>query len=301
MVTTETDASGRLLLEDSAPKQAQKKVQRAGIEMKSVTAEYHDTPSRVGALMNVSAYEALRQDTAAILNGFAWLTERYLEAEPGKRRGTVDVLVNVSSLAVTLPVILFHRAEGPFDRHGQLPTFVANLFKAGRGLFSVAVDMANDDRYRSATVTALEVVEFADRKSHFKRANTSRVCAAPTRLIERTIDAILTGTGADAGRSGLGELVDFSTLWAYHSVERKFSRSCRDYGYMLEGLSRGSTTRPEQLFGAVVEVEGRPWTFGRLTEAFVEYANVVQAELNRILGRAQDATPVTLNEALRLL
>ena len=301
MVATQTDASGRLLLEDSAPRQAQKKVQRAGVEMRSAAAPYHDTPSRVGGLMNVSAYEALRQDTAEILNGFAWLTERYLEAEPSRRRASVDVLVHASGLAVALPVILFHRAEDPFDPHGQLPTFVANVFKAGRGLFSVAIDMANDDRYRSATVTAAEVVEFADRKSHFKRANTSRVCAAPTRLIERTIDSILTGTGTDAGRSRLGELVDFSMLWAYHSVERKFSRSCRDYGYMLEGLSRGPNTRPEQLFGEVVQVDGRPWTFGRLTQAFVEYANVVQAELNRILGRAENAAPVTLNEALRLL
>ena len=128
------------------------------------------------------------------------------------------------------------------------------------------------------------------------------MCAAPTRLIERTIAAILTGQGAEPAKSGLAGLVDFPGLWSCYSVQRKFSRSCSDYRYVLENLTRtvgGSDSK--RMFGSMVQVEGKTWSFGALTDAFVEYANMVQNALNRLLGRAEDAPAITFEEVLRIL
>ena len=63
-LSDQTDETGRLLLEDSAPPPAIRRAERAGISMETVTCAYPDTPSRVGGRMNASAYDALRRDTA---------------------------------------------------------------------------------------------------------------------------------------------------------------------------------------------------------------------------------------------
>ena len=97
-------------------------------------------------------------------------------------------------------------------------------------------------------------------------------------------------------------MVDFPALWAFYSLQRKFSRSCSDYRYVLENLTRtAGGSDPKRLFGSMVQVEGRTWSFGALTDAFVEYANIVQNDLNRLLGRAEDAPAITFEEVLRIL
>ncbi len=194
-VTDQTDENGRLLLEDSAPKRARKRAQGAGVAMKTVKCPYHDTPSRLGGDMNASAYEALRRDMGQVLDGFAWLAERYLEVERGQPRASVQVLLDTSNLAITLPLLLFHRNPDGVPAHGALPSYVASLFKAGRGLFSVAFDLRNT-RGPGPAFTVADVVSCAEEKGHFARPESGRVCAVPTRLIERTIDAILTGRPA---------------------------------------------------------------------------------------------------------
>ncbi|HSH23332.1 MAG TPA: hypothetical protein VK975_04635 [Acidimicrobiales bacterium] len=295
-----TDEHGRLLLEDSASRGAQKRVKRAGVAMRSERCRYPDSPSRQGGEMNVSAYEALRRDLGEVLDGFGWLAERYLQLNPTGRT-TVQGLLDVSNLGTTVPLVLFHRSEQALPAHGSLPSPVASIFKASRGIFSAAIDMLNQSSDPAATVSVVDVVGFAEAHGHFRRAETGRVCAAPTRLIERVIDAILTGQGADPTRSVLGELVDFADLWAFYVRHNSFSQASSTYKFVLNNLTKAGDVPPERLFGATVQVEGRSWSFGDFTRAFVDHANAVQAELNSVLGRADPGPALAMEAVLRIL
>ncbi len=298
----QTDEHGRLLLEDSAPRQAQKRVKRAGVAMAEARCDYADSPSRLGGRMNVSAYEALRRDTAEVLNGFAWLAELRSSADPTPGRGTLAGLVDVANLGSTLPLVLFHRGHDQVPAQGALPAFLASVFKASRGLFSGAVAMLNDGRQASAVVTTAEVMVFAEEHGHFRRTETQRVCAAPTRLIARTIDAVLTGEGAEAGRSRLGHEVDGTQLWRFFSLHDSFSQAMSNYRFVLDNLTRQHPgAQPEALFGVVVTVGDRTGTFGDLTDALAHHATRVQSELNQVLGRSGELAPLTLPALLRML
>jgi hypothetical protein len=300
-VRDQTDETGRLLLEDSAPEMAKRKAERAGVPMTTETCPYRDTPSRLGGLMNTSAYDALRHDTADMLNGLAWLTTQYGALDPS-RKSTARGLMDCSHLGLTLPLILFYRAENPFPPHGALPSYVASIFKASRGLFSAAVDFYNKKGPPERSVSAAEVVAFAEAERHLVRPNTRRVCAAPTRLIDRTIGVILTGEGADPSRSHIGDLVNFSTLWEFYTYEDSFGEALSQYRFMLNRLTEsGAGSDPRRLFEARILDEGDSRSFGEYTEAFLEQANQVQTELNRLLGRAANASPVTFEDVLRLL
>jgi hypothetical protein len=297
----QTDVKGRLVLEDSAPKRAIKNAKRAGVAMKTSPCPYDDTPSRSGGLMNTSAYEALRRDTAEILNGFAWLTTRYLALDPS-RRSTVRLLFDISYAGVTLPLVLFHRRPDPVAPHGALPTYVASICKASRGVVSASVDMLNKAGPPSRVVSAAEVVKFADEEGHLRRPQTERACAAPTRLIERTIEVILTGETADPDKSGLAELIDFDILWAFCSTQDGFSQSVSRYKYLLNELvEQGVAQDPNQLFAARVDVDGRTQTFGAISEAMVGQANATQSRLNRILGRSDSTIPFAFEDLLQML
>ncbi|MGH9149060.1 MAG: hypothetical protein ACRD0F_01805, partial [Acidimicrobiales bacterium] len=214
-LSDQTDENGRLLLEDSAPRKARKRAEKAGVAMRTTRCTYADSPLRVGGLMNASAYDALRHDTAEMLNGFAWLAGGYLAIHPA-HKGTTRGLFDVANMGVTLPLVLFHRAEGAIAHHGQLPSWVGSLFKASRGVFSATVDLGNRSG-PGAALTAAETVAFAEEAGHLRRPETARVCAAPTRLIERTIAVMLTGEGADPSRSHLGQWLDFALLWRFYS------------------------------------------------------------------------------------
>ncbi|HEX3541860.1 MAG TPA: hypothetical protein VHT75_15610 [Acidimicrobiales bacterium] len=298
-IDDQTDENGRLLLEDSASGDAQRAARRRGIPMQSGSSPYRDTPSRFGGRMNVSAYEAFRPDVAGVLDGFAWLAEQ---------RSTVDAatpasaqrLYEASYLGLTLPLVLLHRAVAPFRPHDELPAVVASIFKASRGLFAVAVAMRNDGVGRHEELPAAAVVDFAERGGHFVRRQPRRVCAAPTRLIERTIGVILTGGGADAAASQLPEWVAFASLWRCYRVQDELSEALSTYRYVMDQLTRSApASRPEQLFPRLVP--GSPGTFGQLTEAVLAHANSAQAQLNRLLGRAGDAPPIGFPDLLRLL
>lgn len=300
-VDDETDEHGRLLLEDSAPKRAIKQTARAGIPMQTKACPYRDTPSRHGGDMNISAYEALRRDTTEVLNGLAWLHRQYVEQEPGTR-GTVQALTDISKLGVTLPLVMFHRARDPVSPYGQLASFIAAIFKACRGMYFSGFDLRADGDNPRAEVSAPEVVAFADDSGHFKRPQTGTVCAAPTRLIERTVAVVLTGTGADPQASSLGKHLTFDMLWDFFRLERAFNDNLSRYGYVLEQLwQRGKTTDSSDLFDQTITVSGNRGRFGDFTEAFLDYANNAQALLNRTLGRAENAPPLTFQDIVRAL
>lgn len=309
----QTDSAGRLLLEDSAPVPAVRQAERAGIAMTTSVCEYPDTPSRRGGLMNTSAYDALRADTAPVLRGFAWLSSRFLEQRP-RRRDTVESLLHVSNLGVTLPLVLFFRTRNPVAPHGVLPPFIASLFKASRGVFSAAVDMVNRKGGAHLT-TAEEVLAFAEEHGHLARPATGRVCAAPSKLIGTNIAAMLAGDPAEAARSDMGELVDFDELWEFYTTQETFSQAVSQYRHTLDRLlsagqgpvrvthDPGADLRRSirQLAGLVVTEGGRTGTFGQLTEAMIIHANTVQASLNRALGREELARPLSFDDLARLL
>lgn len=299
-VSDQTDATGRPLLEDSAPKRARKDAERRGVAMKSVRCDYADSPSRLGGRMNISAYEALRRDTAEILNGFAWLATNRTAQDPATRN-TVRTYFDVTYLGLNLPLVMFHRAHAPVAAAGALEPFVASLFKASRGMFSAAVDLLNEQG-PAARITEADVVAFAERRGHLARRETERVCAAPTRLIERTIAVILTGEGADAAKSGLPALVDYPMVGEFSRLQDSLSTALSTYGFLLHQLMESTGVRdPRQLFGATVLVDGRPRPFGFVSESLVEHANLVQVDLNRVLGRAGDPPPLAFDDVLRLL
>jgi len=298
-ITDETDEHGRLLLEDSAPERAIRRAVRAGIAMEATACPYRDTPSRHGGQMNTSAYEALRRDTAEILDGLAWLGEQYRAVLPGER-STVQGLSDLSKLGITIPLVLFHRGRHPVRRHGELPSYVAAIFKASRGMFSAAFDMVA--KVGPGPTTAAEVVAFAEEHGHLRRAQTATVCAAPTRLIQRTVSVMLTGEGAQPASSRLGELVAFEPLWNAFRVERAFNQNLSRYGYVLDQLTAaGRRTDDPALFDETIRVAGGMGNFGDFTAAFLRYANQAQAMLNRALERAENAPPMTFTDVLRAL
>ncbi len=301
-LSDQTDEHGRLLLEDSAPRQAQKRLRRSGIPMTEAQCDYPDSPSRLGGRMNVAAYEALRHDVAEVLDGFAWMAELRAGGAPAFDRASLQALIDVANLGSTLPLVAFHRTQREVPAHGALPTFVASIFKASRGLYSGAVAMLNDGREPATTVTTNEVMAFAEGQGHFRRTETDRVCAAPTRLIARTIEAVLTGTGAEPGRSRLGDHLDAGELWSYFSLHDHFSETLSTYRFVLANLSEDHPgAGVEELFGAPVEVGGRRGTFGDFTDAVIHTATVTQDRMNEVLGRSPDAPPLTLPGLLQIL
>lgn len=300
-VTDETDVAGRLLLEDSAPRRARKRIESGGVPMRSVPSTYEDSPSRSGGLMNASAYEALRRDTGALLDGFAWLAEGYQALQPANR-ATRQGLVDVSNMGLTLPLVLFRRGQAPLPRHGGLPTMVASLFKASRGVFSAAVDLVN--RAGPGPTTAAQVVAFAEANGNLVRPQTGRVCAAPTRLIERAIDVMLTGAaaGAEAARSELAELVRFEYLWRFYELQEQFNEAMNRYRWFLAHASQHGARRDQAtLFASEIDEDGRRYTFGDLTAGFLDHVNGLQARMNLSLGRSADAPPITFESVLGIL
>jgi hypothetical protein len=294
-----TDQSGRLLLEDSASRPARRAALRAGVPMKSSKCPFHDTPSRVGGPMNLSAYEALRADTAGILDGFAWLTSQLLSTQ-GSSANSIQLLYDVSYLGITVPLLLFHRAVDPVPPYQSLPTVVASLFKASRGLFSVAVALLNENGPPSRAIDAAQVVAFADQHGHFVHPAPRRVCAAPTRLIERTISVILSGDGANGSASALGEMVAFPELWRFYRVQDDLAQALSTYGFIRGRLfPPGDTTSLKESF--LRSVPGTTGTFGQLTEAMLGHVNSAQVELNRLLGREGAAAPLGVQQLIALL
>lgn len=296
VLTDQTDETGRLLLEDSAPRQAIKKAERAGISMATEPAPYQDTPSRFGGPMNAAAYEALRHDTADILSGFAWLAANHHQRAPHET-GAPRRLYAVSYLGVSLVHLLFHRADDPVPPHGKLPSYIASIFKASRGIFSFSVQLEND-LGPSKAMTAAEVVRYAEEKRQFLRPDTGRVCAAPTRLIERTLEAILL-QGPPADRSALPELVDFDALWEFYRQQDVVGEALSRFRVVAE---RMSTADPSRLFHTVIPggpAQGQ--TFGAFAEATARQVNDAQAAMNRALGRRENAKAVGLEELLRML
>jgi hypothetical protein len=301
-LSDQTDEDGRLLLEDSAPRQAQKRLRRSGIAMTEACCDYADSPSRLGGRMNVAAYEALRHDVAEVLDGFAWLAELRAGGAPGVGRASLQALIDVANLGSTLPLVAFHRTQRQVPAQGALPAFVASIFKASRGLFSGAVAMLNDGYEPEANLTSEEVLTFVEAQGHFRRTETERVCAAPTRLIARTIEAVLTGRGAESARSALGDHLDADDLWLYFSLHDSFGQALSTYRFVLANLSEDHPgAGVEELLGAPVEVGGRKGTFGDFTDAVIHTATVTQNRMNEVLGRAGDAPPLTLPGLLQIL
>lgn len=299
-VRDQTDENGRLLLEDAAPKSARRRVHKAGIAMEMVPCPHKDTPSRYGGPMNLSAYEALRHDMGEVLDGFTWLAGHYLELQPA-RRSTVRGLFDVSYVGLTLPLVLFYRGRDPLPPHRHMPSFIASMFKASRGVFSAAVDMLNR-RGPAARVSASEVVRFADEHGHLLRADTRRACAAPTRLIERTVEVILTGHGGDAGNSRLGAFVEFGRLWDFYSLQDSFSRAISNYRILLDDIAaQTGSPDPAKLFDVMVPSGGRIRSFGEVTDGVVRQANDIQRNMNAVLERADDAPSIDFEDLLGML
>lgn len=299
-VRDQTDDTGRLLLEDSAPKKARKEAVKAGVAMKTATADFHDTPSRVGRAMNVSAYEAVRHDLPQVLDGFAWLVTNYTKLYPDRAR-SARALYDTSHMGLSLPPLLFYRADDPVGPYKKLPSHIASLFKASRGLFSVAVDLVNDAGSDGGRLTGAKVVAFAEATGNFRREATGRTCAAPTRLIERAVDVVLSGDGADAGRAELPRFVDFERLWEFCAIEDAFGEALSRYRFMLESAAGGDAYRhPRELLDRrVAEAGGQ--RLGALTDSLLNHVNMLQDELNRLLARGRCPRPLTFEAVIGLL
>lgn len=299
-IRDQTDTDGRLLLEDSAPRKARRRAEKGGIAMKTVPCTYTDSPSRLGGTMNISAYEALRQDTAAILNGFAWLRANYLRLHP-TRRGTVQAFFDVGNLGITLPLVLLYRGQDPVPPYGMLPTYIASIFKASRGVFSAAVDLLNTSGPPLRTITANEVMAFAEERGHFTREETKRVCAAPTRLIERCIGVFVTGEGGDPATSELGTCLRFGDLWEFYRLQDEFGQALSNYRFLLDKLRHAGMTDINQMFAEMVPDHGQIRTFGEVTERLVGRANAIQDQLNALMGRRAGVAPLSLERLVAML
>ena len=298
-ITDQTDDKGRLLLEDSAPVKAIEKVEAGGISMESVPVPYEDSPSRRGGRMNMAAYDALRRDTAEILSGFAWLTRSYLEKFPD-RDGTTRALYDISYVGITLPQVLFHRAKSPIPPYVKLPSFIAAIFKASRGVFYVSVDLMN--RFgETHRMSAEEVVAYAEANGNLIRSETGRACAAPTGLIRRTLAVMLSGEGGDPAKSTLPKFVDFEKLWRFHKLQDRFAEALNAYGYFLKDLTGGVEAASPSAMLEAVSLHGGMASFAARTEEMLEAANAAQAALNRALGRSDNAADIGLDDLMAML
>lgn len=299
----ETDAEGRLLLEDSAPSRARRLAERRGVAMATETCTYPDSPSRQGGQYNVSAYEALRAQLGPMLCGFSWLAENYRQRCPD-RAETVAALYDTSYLAMHLPLVLFHRLPDPIEAQGALPPYVAAMFKAARGIFSATINLTNQPGSRDRPLTAAQALDFAESKGHLRRRQTGRVCAAPQRLIERTLGVMLTGRGADPAGCDLATLVDFDQLWRFHLAHERLNDQLNGYRSVLErAMAAGGAGGPDPrtLFATPVTIGTARTTLGAHTQAVVTSLGEIQAELNAVVGRQGPNPGVTFEELTKLL
>jgi len=299
----ETDAAGRLLLEDSAPADARRRAERAGVAMVTATCAYPDSPSRQGGELNRSAYDALREELGPMLRGFAWLAGHYLEDHP-ERRQSPRCLYDVSYLAMHLPIVVFRRAEAPVAPHGALAPWVAAMFKASRGIFSASVNLLNRSGAGGggeAPLTAAKATAFAEEHGHLVRRQTGRVCAAPTRLIERTLGVMLTGQGADPEGVDLGALVPYEDLWHFHTTHERLNDALGRYRTTLEQAMATAGPDPRTLFATSVVLAGERLSLGAATQRCIEEVSELQTELNDILGRRGRLGPLSFDELTKLL
>ncbi|MGH2773339.1 MAG: hypothetical protein ACRDIU_09425, partial [Actinomycetota bacterium] len=264
-----------------------------------VPVAYEDSPSRKGGRMNMAAYDAVRRDTAGILNGFAWLTRSYLE-KFSERDGSTRALYDISYVGITLPQVLFHRAKSPIPPQGRLPSFIAAIFKASRGVFYVSVDLMNHFG-ETHKMSAEELVAYAETNGNLIRSETGRACAAPTRLIQRTLAVMLSGEGGDPTKSTLEEFVDFEKLWHFHTLQDRFAEALNEYGYFLKDLVGGAEADSPGAMLEAVSLHGGMALFAARSEEMLERANASQSALNRALGRSDDAATVRLDDLLSML
>jgi hypothetical protein len=152
-------------------------------------------------------------------------------------------------------------------------------------------------------MTAAEVMAYAEEHRQLVRPETGQVCAAPTRLIERTIEAILTGEGADAAKSGLGEVVDFPMLWEFYRLQDSVGEVLSTFRLVMNAVTDvASSGDPNRLFSATVPSgPAKGQQFGKYTSDVLATITHAQAGMNRALGRAENARPVTLEDLLRML
>jgi hypothetical protein len=83
-------------------------------------------------------------------------------------------------------------------------------------------------------------------------------------------------------------------------VQDELSQALSTYSFVLAKMSQAhGGAGPQELVHQMVP--RTPGTFGQLTEAMLAHANSAQQQLNRLLGRAGDASALGLPHLLDLL
>lgn len=183
------DEEGRPLSENKAPESL-----KQGIPMEFQECPYSGKRFKHPKPMNVSALQQMIRRWPDIVGAFGFLRERYVSRE---KAGAVTVLdFWKTALAASLtPSYLIFRGEQPFA-DGNIPAFVAGLYKASLGLYDTAQQMVirgilTGEYNEHTAITPDAVLAFADDTEII--IGQKEVCAGPPNLIKGAAKAIMDG------------------------------------------------------------------------------------------------------------
>ncbi|MBL8194044.1 MAG: hypothetical protein JNM06_09675 [Blastocatellia bacterium] len=123
------DAENRLLGENKVPFEF-----HTDAPMELVECPYVGSRHKHFKPMNISALKQINSHWSEILNGFSCLRS-FLLSQKTESKITVLDLYNLSIAGYLMPSYLFYRAKDAFT-DGELPAFVATIYKASLGLIN---------------------------------------------------------------------------------------------------------------------------------------------------------------------
>jgi hypothetical protein len=189
----QTDNEGRLLKEDRALAEDQAAVVAAGVSMDQIQCPYHDSPSRFqhdhplnkGALQQ---YAAHKEEVWASL---AYIRDLYQRNNP-YTAPTIDQAIELGAIASSIPSYLFNRSRAPLAPQGELPGFIAAMYKTINGIEGGLLLM-RDQMNPKAHISAHAIVDFVEHNEDQPLVGRANVCAAPPNQIQTTVEAMLDG------------------------------------------------------------------------------------------------------------
>lgn len=183
------DEEGRPLSENKAPASL-----KQGILMELQECPYAGKRFKHHKPMNVSALRHMYGRWPDILGAFGFLRAHYV---PHKKAGEVSVLdFWKTALAASLtPSYLIFRGDHPLA-DGNIPAFVAGLYKASLGLYDTAQQMVvrgilTGEYSENDSITPDAVLDFAEKTEII--LGKKEVCAGPPNLIKNAAKAIIDG------------------------------------------------------------------------------------------------------------
>lgn len=289
VVSDETTANGRPLQE------------RAAYDISTysfrVPEEIKTCPypgSRNGKDMNFSALQSLTNNYKEVIDGFGWINRLHF-GDDIPQKVTLTDFWEMSQIGEALPSFAFNRAKNPYRKQYHLPDFIGDIFKSSRGLFAASDDMMRGHLFETEVTPSLIY-------SHVEENHTlvgkDEVCAAPQKMIEQVISALLYRERANPNDSRLNFIYsDNDKIEEYTDLYI----SARDITTDLAVAAIGTWRTIVTDFSPRFTRDDKDRILSLLTEfhekedELLWEANPLQEDMNQILGRQyQGIKPITI-------